>query len=136
MASPIPPQLSTGVGSQASTAQRAPSPALPLTALPPGLAIGPAAPHPQSAAAALQQAGLAAPAQPGQQPWQQPPDQGTALLAHLQSQARSNMGQMCPQDPSGVQTDLLRCTSQDHWSRCTTSSPESQRSAPVYDHVL
>ena len=82
-------------------AQRVPSPALPLTALPPGLARSAAPQNPQNAAAALQQAGLAAPAQPGQQAW--PADQGASLLAHLQSQARSNMGQMRPQDPSGVQ---------------------------------
>ena len=101
----IPLQLSRGVGLQASTAQRAPSPALPLMALPPGLPMGAAPQHPQSAAAALQQAGLAAPAQPGQQGW--PADQGATLLAHLQSQARSNMGQMRPQDPSGMRAHLL-----------------------------
>lgn len=123
------------MGPQASAAQRAPSPALPLTALPPGLAMGPAVQNPQSAAAALQQAGLAAPAQPGQQVWQQPPDQGAALLAHLQSQARSSMGQMRPQDPSGMQAGMFHCTSQDHWSQCSTFSPKSQSSAPVYDHV-
>ncbi len=92
-------------------AQRAPSPALPLTALPPGLAMGAApAPSPQSAAAALQQAGLAPPAaQPVQQPVQQqwPTDQGAALLAHLQNQARSNAAQMRPHDPSGTRADVL-----------------------------
>ena len=92
-------------------AQRAPSPALPLTALPPGLAMGAApAPNPQSTAAALQQAGLAPPAaQPAQQPLQQqwPADQGAALLAHLQNQARSNAAHMRPQDPSGTMADML-----------------------------
>lgn len=82
-------------------AHRAPSPALPFSAPPPGLGDNAAAQNPQSLAAALQQAGLGAAAQPGQQ--QRPNDQGAALLAHLQNQARSNAAQMRPQDPSGIQ---------------------------------
>ena len=59
----------------------------------------------QSMAAALQQAGLAAGPVPGwaglQGQQQRPTDQGAALLAHLQNQARTSMGQMRPQEPSG-----------------------------------
>lgn len=86
--------------------QRPPSPAVPASAPAPGLAEGAARQSAQSLAAALQQAGLAAGPQPGQQ--QRPGDQGAALLAHLQNQARSNMGQMRPQDPTGVLLDGLR----------------------------
>lgn len=65
-----------------------------------------------STAAALQHVGLVAAAPPAAQPQQplqqqqlpqQPPmDQGSALLANLQNQARSRMGQLRPQDASGA----------------------------------
>ena len=65
----------------------------------------------QSMAAALQQAGLAAGPVPGwaglQGQQQRPTDQGAALLAHLQNQARTSMGQMRPQEPSGKHHTLL-----------------------------
>ena len=91
-------------------AQSMPDAALPASGPPPGMGGPPAGHSSQSMAAALQQAGLAAgpaPGWPGLQGQQQrPTDQGAALLAHLQNQARTSMGQMRPQDPSGEPLDL------------------------------
>ena len=79
----------------------------------------------QSMAAALQQAGLAAGPMPGwaglQGQQQRPTDQGAALLAHLQNQARTSMGQMRPQEPSGEH--LLVCAAVWLFSNTMLTSP-------------
>ena len=91
-----------------------PMPRRPALMPPPGLGGPPPVQSSQSMAAALQQARLAAGPVPGWaglqgqgQQQQQPTDQGAALLAHLQNQARTSMGQMRPQEPSGEHLSLL-----------------------------
>ena len=99
--------LKGGQHAQASMAQSMPDAAQPALMPPPGLGGPPPVQSSQSMAAALQQARLAAGPVPGwaglqgQGQQQQPTDQGAALLAHLQNQARTSMGQMRPQEPSG-----------------------------------